>query len=175
MKWILNAMCRSCQCRLRRLFWLNLNKRLTSTWYSGGNATIECDPKISPQLNITWIHVPACHKSNSGVFLHAKSDWHNNGLFFHWQKRWPAIMSRFPPLLLSRRQEVRAAHVITQRHQVSLNGFITTVKRNPFVYPHGNNVSHSVTVTNEQHRAPHIPASAAFPHSIAGNFHTNAD
>lgn len=61
-------------------------------------------PNRSPLLNITWNHVSACQTSNA-VCSSCQSDWHNNGLFFHRLKRWPAIISRFPPLLLSRRQE----------------------------------------------------------------------
>lgn len=58
-------------------------------------------------------------------------------------------MCRFPPLSGPGGRK-RAAHVITRRHPVSLYRFIMTVKRNLFVYPDGNSVSHLVTVTNER-------------------------
>lgn len=66
---------------------------------------------------------------------------------------WPSFPGSHHSCCLGGRK--RATHVITQHHQVSLNGFIMIMKRNPTVYPHGNNVSHSVTMTNEQYRAPH--------------------
>lgn len=47
-------------------------------------------------------------KTSNSACSSCRCDWHNNGLFFfffHWQKRWPAIISRFPPLVLSSRQE----------------------------------------------------------------------
>lgn len=45
------------------------------------------------------------------------------------------------------------------------------VERNPFVYPHGNNVSRSATVTNER-REKLLDAS---DFKLLGNFHTDAE
>lgn len=117
-----------------------------------------CNPNICPLLDTTWNHVSA----QTQCALHAKVIDITMASF---STDWSADRPLFPCShhLCCPGGRKRAAHVITQRHQVSLDGFIMIIKRNRFVYPHGNNVSHSLTMTNEQHRVPHTTAQGFHP------------